>query len=119
MTNVAGLTRPDFMFLAQAANVFNVPNLGFNVLDGDQDAIRNAINYAHTNGIEALLRPDVHDWMSHYEGALLGPVTLAVKANIAKEKATPPTGIMARMYAKMGLDPATRHTKLFNQYLLR
>lgn len=116
MIDAKDLTGRDLYFLGQASQAFNMPNLGNIVLTGD---VAYAINYPHTNGREAVLDLNSHDWMSVYQGQLLDSVTAAVEANIAKEKANPPGGVLARMYAMVGLDPATRHQKLYLKYLSR
>jgi len=116
MVDAGTLQSRDIFFINQVAQTFNMPNLANTILSGDANSV---INYPHTHGQEALLRLPDHDWMSGYDGGLLGPVTLAVEANIAKEKANPPKGVMAAIYRQMGLDPATRHQKLYLKYLGR
>jgi hypothetical protein len=116
MIDAATLNPRDIYFIDQVAITFNIPNLANTILTGD---VNRVINYPHTHGMEVLLTLPEHDWMSGYDGCLLGPVTLAVEKNIAKEKANPGTSLLSKMYAKMGLDPATRHQKLYVKYLGR
>jgi hypothetical protein len=116
MIDASELTPRDMYFIGQVSQTFNMPNIAHSVIAGD---VNRVINYPHTNGREALLDLNDHDWMSGYDGPLLTPVILAVEANIAKEKANPGTSLLSKLYAKMGLDPATRHQKLYLKYLGR
>lgn len=117
--NVAGMTKPDFMFLGQTSQMFGMPNLGNVVLAGNYADIQRAINWPHDNGCEAQLRPDYKNWISFYAGSLYDPVENAIKNMIAAAKLKSASTALGRIYAQMGLDPATRYTKLYLKYFIR
>lgn len=112
---VANLNDDDMLFLDQATQVFGDNNLPYDVLSGDDTAIKNVINKYAGTAAAVMGRHGHNDHMSGYSGPLLAPVQEAVQAFIAA--IPPPTTYMEKLYAKLGLDRKTHAQKLYDEFL--
>ena len=112
---VASLADSDMLFLDQATQVFGYNQLPYDVLSGDDTAIKNAINKYAGSAIASLGRRGHNDWMSAYKGPLLAPVQEAVQAFINAMPA--PVSYWDRLFAAMGLGRKASAQKNYDHYL--